>query len=174
MPHLAEHVKDNRYTLMSVDMIQSVNSTNKEFSKNMRKSYQLFRSSSIASESFAKESLKDVFTKLDNLLMGSSKDGYNLPAPEHFVVTYAKNWIKKLFLEVDKLGLLWVNPHIATNADGEVVFEWWYGTRKLTIYIEDECAEYIQVWGNDMNSAISDGDANTSMICRSLWIWLLS
>jgi len=30
-------------------------------------------------------------------------------------------------------------------AGGDVVFEWWRGKKKLTVYIGDEIAEYVKV-----------------------------
>jgi hypothetical protein len=59
-------------------------------------------------------------------------------------------------------------------SNGDVVFEWWYGKKKLTIYIEAESAEYVQVWGTDVRSEMSNGDAEPMSACRALWLWLTS
>ncbi len=175
MPHTIEHTWDNRCALISDDAIKGVNSVNEEFLQRMRGSIRSFYNSSvIAREAFAKEALNDILTKLHKLLTWSTdKNGY-MPAPEHAVVSYAENWLIRLFLEVADLGLPWIKPNVTANTDGEVVFEWWYGRRKLTIYIDDQCAEYVQVWGADIDAAISDGDAESTDVCRLLWIWLIS
>jgi len=55
-----------------------------------------------------------------------------------------------------------------------VVFEWWYGEKKLTIYVGDQSADYVQVWGTDIHAKITDGDIETISDSRSLWIWLTS
>jgi hypothetical protein len=68
----------------------------------------------------------------------------------------------------------WIKPNVIADANGNVVFEWWYGKKKLTVYIEDESAEYVQVWGADIRSEMSNGDAEPISTCRALWLWLTS
>jgi len=80
----------------------------------------------------------------------------------------------QLFLEVVDLGQKWMKPNVTASADGEVVFEWWNGTKKLTIYIRDQSAEYVKVWGADIDTEMSDGNADLSSIRQSLWRWLIS
>ena len=87
---------------------------------------------------------------------------------------HAENWIVRLYLEAAELGRPWIKPNVIADAEGEVVFEWWYGKKKLTVYIGDESAEYIQVRGPDRHSEMSDGDAEPISVCRSLWLWLTS
>jgi hypothetical protein len=62
---------------------------------------------------------------------------------------------------------------VTADADGAVVFEWWYGTKKLTVYVSDKSAEYVKVWGTDINSEMSDGEAESVDMCRALWLWLV-
>src|SRR6266566_9703477 len=53
----------------------------------------------------------------------------------------------------------WFAPSITADAaEGDVVFEWWYGPRKVTMYISPFSTEYVQVWGNDPKCKIDDGD----------------
>jgi len=63
---------------------------------------------------------------------------------------------------------------VIADAHGDVVFEWWHGKKKLTVYIEDESAEYVQVWETDIHSEMSNGDAEPIGTRRSLWLWLVS
>lgn len=72
------------------------------------------------------------------------------------------------------MGRVWIKPNVIADANGDVVFEWWYGKKKLTVYIGDESAEYVQVWGTDVESEMSDGDAEPVSKCRALWLWLAS
>jgi hypothetical protein len=42
--------------------------------------------------------------------------------------------------------------------EGEPVFEWWSGEKKLTIYFQEHSAEYVKVWGSNVHSEMEDGD----------------
>jgi hypothetical protein len=83
--------------------------------------------------------------KLRHLLTWSvGWNGYDSLAPNSDAVLHAENWIVRLFLEVADAGLTWIQPNVIADANGDVVFEWWHGKKKLTVYIEDESAEYVQ------------------------------
>jgi len=107
------------------------------------------------------------------LVVDDEWDGQGL-APDSDAILHAENWIMRLFLEVAGGGLTWVQPNVIAGAHGDVVCEWWNGKKKLTVYIEDENAEYVQVWGTNIHSEMSNGDAEPISTCRSLWLWLLS
>ena len=67
----------------------------------------------------------------------------------------------------------WVVPNVAASATGEVVLEWWSGSRKLTAYLGDTGTfEYVQVWGTDIEREMHDGIADTNATLLSLWDWL--
>jgi hypothetical protein len=122
-------------------------------------------------ERSAKRYLGDTLTEIHELLMWDTGwNDYNAPKPAYSAVIHAKQWITDLFREVADLG--WIKPNVTGGPDGEVVFEWWYGQRKLTIYIGELSAEYIQVWGANVDAKITDGDIESVRECRSLWTWL--
>jgi len=124
-------------------------------------------------ERIVKEALKETLTKLRNLLNWSAGwNGYDSLAPNPDAVSHAENWIVRLFLEVADLGFTWVQPNVIADANGDVVFEWWHSKKKLTVYIGDDSAGYVQVWGTDIHSEMSDGDAEPISTCRALWLWL--
>ncbi len=50
-------------------------------------------------------------------------------------------------------------PNVAADADGNVVFEWWEGQRKLTVYIHPESVEHVKVWEPVIFSEMEDGEA---------------
>lgn len=121
----------------------------------------------------ARETLWITITKLYHLLTWENGwNGYHSCAPEYDAVIYADQWIVQMFLEAIALDSIWIEPNVTASEEGEVVFEWWYGTKKLTIYIGNQSAEYVKVWGTDINSDMSDGDARPISTCRSLWEWL--
>ncbi len=128
-------------------------------------------------EGFSVDDLENIHAhiKLRNLLtLSAGWNGYDSLAPNPDAVAHAENWIVRLFLEVADLGRVWIKPNVIADAEGEVVFEWWHGNKKLTVYIGDDSAEYVQVWGTDRHSEMSDGDAEPISMCRSLWLWLTS
>jgi hypothetical protein len=129
----------------------------------------------INNDSSAKEQLDDTLKRIRNLLKHDAGwNGYDSLAPNPDAVAHAENWISRLFLEVAELGWVWIKPNVIADAEGEVVFEWWYGKKKLTVYIGDESAEFVQVWGTEIHSEMLDGEAESISMCRSLWLWLTS
>src|SRR5712691_8483161 len=104
-------------------------------------------------ERIVREALKETLTKLHNLLaLDAGWNGYDALAPNADAVAHAEDWLVRLFLEVADLGRMWMKPNVIADAEGEVVFEWWYGTKKPTVYIAEQSAEYVQVWGKDIHS----------------------
>jgi hypothetical protein len=176
MPQIARLAGKQEYLLMPDSMLRGISETNEEFLNNLRKSIRKFRNSSvIAKETLAKEALRETLAEIHNLLTWKANwNNYESLAPEPAAVMHAENWILQLFLMVEDVGLLWVKPNVTASADGEVVFEWWYCEKKLTVYISDKSAEYVQGWGSDINSEMSDGDAESVSACRLLWMWLIS
>lgn len=95
-------------------------------------------------------------------------------APDSGAVGHASTWIAQLFAEAAASQRPWLKPHVAASPTGEVVFEWWYGAKTLTVYVTDHSAEYVLAWGNDIHEAMSDGDAEPPTTCRRLWVSLTS
>ncbi len=44
--------------------------------------------------------------------------------------------------------------------------------KKLTIYVGDGSAEYVQVWGADVDQDMAEGNADGRDARRRLWRWL--
>lgn len=64
-----------------------------------------------------------------------------------------------VFRNVAKISTLqWCEPHVTASPDGEPVFEWWCGEKKLTIYFQDRSAAYVKVWGANVHSEMEDGE----------------
>lgn len=107
---------------------------------------------------------QDTFRLITNSPSGMSRDNIKLQekALRSFVSCYYSN-------SEDRM---WIEPNVTASEEGDVVFEWWHHTKKLTVYIGNQSAEYVKVWGTDINSDMSDGDANPISTCRSLWEWL--
>lgn len=120
-----------------------------------------------------RDTIGDTLTEIHNLLTWDAGwNSYDACAPGYDAVMYADSWIVQMFLAVTASNRNWFKPNVTASEEGEVVFEWWYGARKLTIYVGNQSAEYMKVWGTDTNSEMSDGDASLISTCRSLWEWL--
>ncbi len=72
-------------------------------------------------------------------------NGYGASAPDTQAVEHAMNWIHALYTDRSDLGLPWLEPNVTASGDGEIVFEWWHGGNKLTVYVGDGNAEYVQI-----------------------------
>ena len=118
--------------------------------------------------------MKETLAQIDNLLTWSAGwNSYDSLSPNPDALVHAEHWIARLFLEVADLGRVWIKPNVIADANGDVVFEWWHGKKKLTVYIEDESAEYVQVWGTDVDAKITDGSIESMSDSRELWMWLI-
>lgn len=98
-------------------------------------------------------------------------DGRGSLRPSIKSISNARNLlqlVERKFRDSD--SFIFVNPFISAGAEGEVVFEWWRGVRKLTLYVYDEDIEYLKSWGphmlNDMDDGVLDGNI------EELWLWL--
>ena len=123
-------------------------------------------------ERFVRRSLGDTFNDLNLLRTWDvGWNGYDAPKPEHTAIEYARSWITSLFQTVASLG--WIKPNVTGGPEGGVVFEWWYGKRKLTVYIEEQSIEYVQVWGTDVDAKITDGAIESMSDSQEIWMWLI-
>ncbi len=120
------------------------------------------------------EALLPTFNKIYNLLtLPDGWNGYDGCAPQSAAVEYAHHWMSLLYLEVTSSGQKWLDPNVTASGEGEVVFEWWQGSKKLTIYIGNQSAEYVKVWGPDINTDMEDGLADSLDMRGLLWKWLI-
>lgn len=123
-------------------------------------------------ERYVRRSLGDTFNDLERLRTWDvGWNGYDAPKPEHTAIEHARSWITSLFQTVASLG--WIKPNVTGGPEGGVVFEWWYGKRKLTVYVEEQSIEYVQVWGTDVDAKITDGSIESVSDSRKLWMWLI-
>ena len=164
---------------------QGTSKTNEDLSQHMLQSLGVFYNSSRVTsfsiplsttglEQTAKEALWDTQIEIYHLLatpIDEEDDTSWIPALD--AVQRAYNWIIQLFFIASDTGLAWIKPHVTSNPDGEVVFEWWHGVKKMTIYVSEQSVDFVRVWGTDIHSRIDDGDAESTGVCRSLWIWLM-
>lgn len=111
---------------------------------------------------------------LDRVVVLRRAEG--LPTPSSSVLAGAKDWLKSLYNEVTRLGLGWYTPHVATDEEGHLSFEWWNKSKKLTISISlEESIRYataLKVWGPDMLEQMEDVVVESPEKRLEVWTWL--
>ncbi len=67
---------------------------------------------------------------------------------------------------------VWLNPNVTMSPEADIVLEWWYGTKKLTIYVSATGASFVCVWGSNVHDEMEDGPLNSHEVASRLWLWL--
>lgn len=117
--------------------------------------------------------LSKIHACLDDLCrLGESWNRTDMDAPNPVSINKAKHWVASMRRDAINCRCVWVPPHVSTNENGDVTFEWWNGRRKLTVYVEPEHAWYIKSWGADIHSEMSDGTAESLEERQDIWSWL--
>lgn len=100
-------------------------------------------------------------------------DGYGAAKPNPASVAHALSWAEQLYRDVR--AVLWIKPHVSSDDEGDVSFEWWQGRRKLTVYVSPDSVEYIKVERTgDSSLEMEDGSIGSREQLRVLWNWLIS
>jgi hypothetical protein len=99
-------------------------------------------------------------------------DGYSAPKPNPAAVEHARSWAEDLYRDVR--AELWRKPYVSADEEGDVVFEWWNGARKITVYISPKTVEYLKVERLDTSTDMKEGSIRTAEERRLLWNWLIS
>jgi hypothetical protein len=89
-------------------------------------------------------------------------------------ITKAAMWLSRLQRAVANRGQDWYEPHLTASPEHELVCEWWFNDRKLTVYISDDDAEFIRVWGANIETEMDEGDAEDEIEILQAWQWLTS
>lgn len=100
-------------------------------------------------------------------------DGFGSATPDRGAVDNALNLLWDLYEGALATGLPWLQPHITSSEDGQVVFEWWRGSHKLILYVAADGCEYVKVWGPNINTQMKDGVLVGDQF-QGLWRWLLA
>ncbi|WP_316181521.1 hypothetical protein [Bradyrhizobium sp. SZCCHNRI1009] len=114
---------------------------------------------------FVSEPLKSEVSKITELVASAAE-----PVADS-VEGSALYFLGCVFARALKLGS-WSSPHITLSENNEIVFEWWHGTKKITLYFGESGAEYIKVWGTDIETEMDSGPLRDDWSLTSLWIWL--
>jgi|SRR5580765_4121437 len=109
----------------------------------------------------------------DSLTWPENWNTYNALAPNPVSVSSAQQWITEFYQHITSTNQQWIKPNITASGNGEMVFGWRRGQRKLNVYVDEASIDYIQAWGNNINTEMTDGDIETIDDMQRLWQWLL-
>lgn len=98
---------------------------------------------------------------------------YTALAPNPTSISIATSWITTFYRHIASQNQQWLTPNITASGDGDVVLGWRCGQRKLTVYVDGDDIDFVQVWGSDVKARIDDGDIEGIDDMQSLWQWLL-
>ena len=116
---------------------------------------------------------RDLLERFDVLAQREDNwDGYESKKPTESTILYAKNLMEEFLNSIVSAGHSWLTPFISSDEDGNVTVEWSGEKRRLHIQIGENEAEYIQVWGVNI-----DTEMHVDFLSRddylTLWEWLL-
>lgn len=98
-------------------------------------------------------------------------DGRGSVRPNLEAIRRAISVLEDSHTVIRNMNAVWLDPHISASEDGDVLLEWWSSNRKLSIYVDENEAEFIKVWGTNINSEMEDGLLTTGKFF-DLWTWL--
>ena len=84
----------------------------------------------------------------------------------------ATDWLRSARRTLRSAGVAWVDPHTTVSPEQEVVFEWWYGERKLTAYFSENEALLLRVWGPNIDTEMDESNPEVEDVFIEAWRWL--
>ncbi len=100
-------------------------------------------------------------------------DGYESKKPSQLTLEHAKHLMKEYLDAIVSAGYSWHTPFISCDEDGNVTIEWSGDKRRLHIQIGEKQAEYIQVWGTNIDTEMHV-DFLKPADYIILWKWLFN
>jgi len=112
-----------------------------------------------------KEKLQKITEREDNW------DGKGSKKPSPLVLSKAHITLESFLYSIVYSGQLWITPFVSTDEDGHITIQWNNGDHELHIEIDDEGAEYIKVWGVNIEHEMHLGILKQKEFLN-LWDWL--
>jgi prevent-host-death family protein len=116
--------------------------------------------------------VKDGFDRIAHLTDNWDRAGS--PPPSSEAIHYAWKIVTSLYSSSCRRGLTWVSPHVGADEYGSVSLEWWYETRKMTLFIESAGQiRFLKSWGSNIHSEMEDGTIKTvdEFVQLSKWLF---
>ena len=99
-------------------------------------------------------------------------DGYESKKPTQLTLDHAKFLMEELSDTIISAEHPWITPFISSDEDGYVTAEWYEEERELHIQIGENEAEYLQIWGTNIDTEMHE-DFLSRDNYLTLWEWLL-
>jgi hypothetical protein len=100
-------------------------------------------------------------------------DGFGSAKPNPVSIQLAGSSVVGFFDAATKLTEYgWSDPHVSANESGDVVFEWWQGSKKITLYVRPIATDFVLVWGDNMDTEMDEGTIITLENFADIWNWL--
>ena len=116
---------------------------------------------------------RDLLERFDVLAQREDNwDGYESKKPTESTILYAKNFMEEFLNSIVSAGHSWLTPFISSDEDGYITAEWYKGERELHFQIEENEAEYIKIWGTNIENEMHIDFLNRDDYL-TLWEWLL-
>lgn len=84
----------------------------------------------------------------------------------------AAQWLEELHNDIAALGITWHEPKVSSEPEGNIVFEWRQGARRLVVYVAPHAVEFVKAWGPSMIHQMEDGLVVSPHDRQALWLWL--
>lgn len=91
--------------------------------------------------------------------------------PSDLVLSKAHITLENFLYSVVNSGRLWITPFVSTDEDGHITIQWNSGQHELHIEISEEGAEYIKIWGINIEHEMHLGILKRKEFIN-LWDWL--
>lgn len=92
--------------------------------------------------------------------------------PNKLSLSHAEGIIADLLSSVIEAGYIWLTPFLSSDEDGSITIEWHKGQHELHIEVNEDEAEYIKVWGTNIENEMHL-DFLDKYNYLTLWDWLL-
>ena len=99
-------------------------------------------------------------------------DGYESKKPNQLALDHAKFLMVDLLDTIISAEYTWITPFIFSDEDGYITAEWYEEERELHIQIRENEAEYLRVWGINIDSEMCEGFLSRDNYLTH-WKWLL-
>ncbi|HBP87536.1 MAG TPA: hypothetical protein PKK23_18205 [Nitrospirales bacterium] len=98
-------------------------------------------------------------------------DGKGSKKPSDLILSKAHNTLENVLYSIANSGRLWIAPFVSTDEDGHITIQWTSGDHELHIEISKEGAEYIKIWGINIEHEMHLGILKQTELFN-LWDWL--
>ena len=115
---------------------------------------------------------REILDRFDVLVQREDNwDGYESKKPNQLILDHAKFLVIDLLDTIISAQYSWITPFISSDEDGYITVEWYEEEQELHLLIGENEAEYLRVWGTNIDTDMDEGFLNRDNYL-ALWEWL--